>query len=340
MRATMTDVQKAIEQLGGPADDNDDGARSFSFASTKGGDTETDDTDFDPSDVDKVPNENWHKSARRKLAAKARRAVENAKQLEALMDGASGSARRTVAPPIEVEISDESDAEDGGDHTRTNYFRRTHPGILEEEENEGSASPVIAAEAQQDSTHVEVPARDESDLPTATAEVQSFQVPLQPISGSTVVDRTSQPEPQRGAEILVQSASVSYPTPVSLAPDPESAMESRKHLYSPPNGLPTGASTRQVAPLDLNKDTPNGISEKLVSEPQSQTSPMAHVDEFKKIATSEWTVEQVVQWLKSKGFDQGICDKFIGMLHFPILACSCYLILCRARNYRRCTART
>ncbi|KAJ7490170.1 hypothetical protein B0H11DRAFT_1694407, partial [Mycena galericulata] len=27
---------------------------------------------------------------------------------------------------------------------------------------------------------------------------------------------------------------------------------------------------------------------------------------------SEWTLEEVVEWIKSKGFDGDVCDKFIG----------------------------
>ncbi|KAJ7482365.1 hypothetical protein B0H11DRAFT_1630050, partial [Mycena galericulata] len=26
---------------------------------------------------------------------------------------------------------------------------------------------------------------------------------------------------------------------------------------------------------------------------------------------SEWTLEEVVEWIKSQGFDQDVCDKFI-----------------------------
>lgn len=36
--------------------------------------------------------------------------------------------------------------------------------------------------------------------------------------------------------------------------------------------------------------------------------------EKKKVPPSEWTVDQVVEWAKSKGFDDGICNKFIGKL--------------------------
>ena len=350
MRATMTDVQKAIEQLGrgGPADDYDDGARSFSFASTKeGGDTETD-TDFDLSDVDKGPREggdreDWHKTARRKLAAKARRAVENAKQLEAMMNGTSSSSsstRRIVAPPIDVEISDESEGEEG-DITRT--IKRTHPGILEEDENERDiagvqakdrASPVTTDETQKDSD-IEVPPRDETDIPTATAEKESFQVPSQPpISESTLNERTPQAEPTAalaGVENLVESESASYPTPVSLAhhtetpdfvPSSQPTVDRQKSPYLSQSGLPSpAASTHRGQPAHSNLDTmvSSGTPRIPISEPQSrqpQTTEVSQIDELKKVPTSEWKVEQVVQWLKSKGFDQGICDKFTGILHF------------------------
>jgi hypothetical protein len=34
--------------------------------------------------------------------------------------------------------------------------------------------------------------------------------------------------------------------------------------------------------------------------------------EKKKVPPSEWNVDQVVEWAKGKGFDDGICNKFIG----------------------------
>jgi hypothetical protein len=35
---------------------------------------------------------------------------------------------------------------------------------------------------------------------------------------------------------------------------------------------------------------------------------------------TEWSVEEVVDWLKSKGFDQDVCDKFIGeYINFGLL---------------------
>jgi hypothetical protein len=40
-------------------------------------------------------------------------------------------------------------------------------------------------------------------------------------------------------------------------------------------------------------------------------------NKVKQKLPSDWTLQEVVEWLKSKGFDQGICNKFIGVLHFP-----------------------
>src|SRR6267154_3389878 len=66
MKATMTDVQKAIEQLG--QNDRDE-ARSFSFASTRHGDTDHEtDTETDGDASLHEDGEDWHRSARDKLA--------------------------------------------------------------------------------------------------------------------------------------------------------------------------------------------------------------------------------------------------------------------------------
>jgi hypothetical protein len=48
----------------------------------------------------------------------------------------------------------------------------------------------------------------------------------------------------------------------------------------------------------------NGIPE---SHPQKASSPT-------RKSPAEWTVEEVVDWLKLKGFDRPICDKFVGIV--------------------------
>jgi hypothetical protein len=158
MAETMTDVQKAIEQLGWncqlfTTSLNED-QRSFSFASMHTVDTDNQ-TDFGPDQGHNYDEEtgtatsnnfgfrkkdlrvlsprnddqSWHKGAQRKLAEKARRPVGEAEQLKSML--VSGMPLHIVAPLIDVELSDESD-DDGGDDVGS--FEHRH---LENEEDHG-----------------------------------------------------------------------------------------------------------------------------------------------------------------------------------------------------------
>jgi hypothetical protein len=60
---------------------------------------------------------------------------------------------------------------------------------------------------------------------------------------------------------------------------------------------------------------------------------------------SEWTVDEVVEWLNGKGFGQDVQHKFIGSVTFlfPVTitnAKSNLYVICRAGHYRRCPPRT
>ena len=96
----------------------------------------------------------------------------------------------------------------------------------------------------------------------------------------------------------------------------------------------------------------------LVSPPLSATSPSSEpipmlptppvADEKmkkEKAHPSGWVLEDVVEWLKNKGFDQDVCDKFVGMLSFPRLLIlglhSSIPFSCdRTRNHGRRPSRT
>ena len=335
MRATMTDVQKAIEQLGrdGSGADDYDGARSFSFASTKeGGDTETDDTDFDLSDLDgsfqQGDKGDWHKNARRNLAAKAKRAVENAKQLEAMMEGSPSASRRAVAPPIDVEMSDESEIEDD-DFTKSSRLQRAHPGILEEDENalEDPSAPSQVPPAAETQNLVEVPPEDESQIPTASANVQAFNVPLvPPTTPSTSFDEmTPYSEAQEDVEQSLGSAKNSYPTPTSLVEPTVPVMDSqpvveepKRSSYSlpsndlPPSGQVDQASQSKHSSIVSSRSAPLPTSQMQTRQLQA-TGQSISSDSLKQTHPSEWSLEQVIEWLKGRGFDQDICDKFAGV---------------------------
>ena len=140
MKATIANVQKAIEQLGrgGMTGDDGDGTRSFSFASTRDGHGTKTDMNFDFRDVEaplELNGEDWQKNARLKLVDEARMALESAQKLEEMT-----SEKELRKPPIDVELSDESDAENDADFTRVSKFQCDHPHILarEEDKNEGA----------------------------------------------------------------------------------------------------------------------------------------------------------------------------------------------------------
>ena len=331
MKATMTDVQKAIEQLGRDnVGEDGDGARSFSFASTRdGANTENSDTDFDLSDFDGTgingnddDGEDWHKGARRKLAAKAKRAVEEAKKLEAMM-GDNENGRRAIVPPIEVDFSDESDVEDDTDLTRSSNFHRNHPHIPEEDEDVGIDGEATTATNGTRYSTIDslstadnvVPPIDEADIPTATKP--SFSASQTPVPTEPLPEEPEKKPPTPEKDI--HPSSISPPT--TLPNIQQILKRSSTPAREISNGLPSPASVGHIsskrnsmtssasAPGMLVNAQPNGTSvfTRPVSIPASTT-----VQELNETPPMEWSVKEVVDWLKSKGFDQDVCDKFIG----------------------------
>ena len=329
MKATMTDVQKAIEQLGrDDVGEYGDGARSFSFASTRDGEnTENSDTDFDLSDfegteVNGNDGEDWHKGARRKLAAKAKQAVEEAEKLEAMM-GDNENGKRTVAPPIEVDFSDESEAEDDADDlTRSRSFRRNHPHIPEEDENVGIDGETTAATngtRYSALTDVFAPPRDEAEVPTATK-------PSFPASQSPV---PAEPEEK---EVTIEKDV--YPTPISppttTLPNIQQILKrSSTPVREISNGLPSPASFGHISSkhnsMISSSSAPgtlaNALQQQQPSSPSVFTRPTSIVSTTvqgrNETPPKEWSVNEVVDWLKSKGFDKDVCDKFTGEYIIP-----------------------
>jgi hypothetical protein len=296
MRATMTDVQQAIEQLGHK--DDFDGSRSFTFSSIRGESTDHDtDTDAD--------GEDWHKSARQKLAENAKMAADE----QAALDSAENRAPiRSTVPPIEVEMSDDSGDEDVAPHL-------LHSHIPEEDE-EGTASPhppVGGRRLSDSSIHpseryiVPSPAAPpeydlaehtatEASVSTATqvsfpqTEINSFlPTPVSPdrrgISKLNATEAASRPS----------SAQLLFPSKMSLKevagtlPSPAASSSGHRHVYS--FGSATSSARGPVAsPLLLGVRSTD------------QRPRHAH--------PTDWTVEEVVDWLHSKGFDEDSCRKF------------------------------
>lgn len=296
MKATLTDVQEAIEQLG--RRDNDGGG-SFSFASTRDGDVtdreaETDrDTD---AENDGIGDNAWHKGARHNLAEKARAAAQAADAasttavsddgIPAAVPTPTTSTMRSSQPPIEVEMSDESEGEEDGDGeavgTHTHFPRRHHEDISEEEDEESARRASAPANPQPHTDVVEVP--NETDKPIGTARQSTFShsETLQRPGSPPSSHRFPSTPPITPSVASIPPAQVEFPSAIPR-PTSEPELKAAMILPSPPSSS-------------------NGTSKQPSTEGPNFTT--AH--------PSEWTVDDVVEWAKSKQFDKSVCDKFIG----------------------------
>lgn len=308
MRATMTDVQKAIEQLGHT--DDFDGSQSFTFSSLRGDSTDQD-TDHD-TDAD----QDWHKGARQKLAEKAKQAVE-----EAARDAAESRM------PINAEISDDSGDEADEPSGGPSNDHRQHPHIPEEEEDDIAAShnrvdhqPTYSPSIQPSERFI-VPSpvstapRPSSDLneDAATEEASTARQSTFPQSEPASSPESLLPSPPfplppglrgfsngisgSGNDAVNHSSSArlafpSKPQNLSLLPSPAASLNGHQH------GLSISSVTSSVrvaasSPLSAARSADLSSSRK----PRS-------------LHAAEWTVEEVLDWLRSKGFDDAVCDKF------------------------------
>ena len=344
MHATMTDVQKAIEQLGRH---DGDGSRSFSFASSRGeGDDWTDRESIIDTDGE---TDGWHLSTRQRLAEKSRIVNEES--------AGPSTPMRISAPPIEVELSDESEAEDD-EHTSRLYaespFLRHHHHIPEEEEDDTQSSikakakgsnlpvdpepstPVMASDAY----IVPSPGVDADDLPTATVPGKSFLKDQDQGSRAASPEPTARPalqpepelkpEPQAHAEQIPLPTSPSPPNGASPSPPP-STPPPVAPIWVTSLALANGTPERARTPVFHPPGTPSsstitsiGIQQALgtptkprsLLQPQGTETPPPEKPTLSTLSPSkppeEWVVEEVVDWLKAKGIDQVTCDKFIG----------------------------
>ncbi|KAG1735024.1 hypothetical protein EDB19DRAFT_1638619 [Suillus lakei] len=326
MQATMTDVQKAIEQLG---QDDRDGTRSFSFASTRHGDTDREtDTETDGDTSLREDGEDWHRNARDKLAEQARKVVEAKAATEVKI--------RSLAPPIDIEMSDESEAEEVDDTFQNIHrFARDHPHIPEEDEEDNDNDGAITLSHRRKKSSMTSPMTlPLEDLPSLASNDGEQTAKVHKTSFSvTSTSRAISPAPAGHERNASQSRSAPVSPMVNIyAPVPVLAVEpSSIQLPASPEPTTHATSThvireiRQVSNA-VSSPTPRVVSPPPTSKhnsvassgqasttsmPQSPSEPTRESSPMKSVPPSEWSVEEVVDWLKSKGFGQDVCDKFI-----------------------------
>lgn len=345
MKATMTDVQKAIEQLGRS---DRDGAQSFSFSSTRDGDT---DRETDGTETDGEIGEGWHRSARDKLAEQARKVVEAQAAEEARE--AQEVRVRTSAPPIDVEMSDESEAEEEDSafqHLQHMHFTRDHPHIPEEEEEEEARRNSVARDHRRknsnETSSVILPKDDLYSLGEETGErtASANQISFASTSSPPRSTRSPIPNDRRSPRFLSapttpDAFNIVAPVPIvpmsvhmipmSTSPEPSVRATTPSVTRDIPAALPSPALTasgtrqhsRQASQRNSGSSTGKGsagTNAHLAPETDAQK---------KSTPASEWTVDEVVEWLKSKGFGSDVYDKFIGQsdswtIYLPNIAVS------------------
>ena len=372
MHATMTDVQKAIEQLGRH---DADGSRSFSFASSRGdADGDGDWTDRESATDTEGEIDGWHLNARQRLAEKSRMVNEES--------AGPSTPMRMSAPPIEVELSDESEAEAEDEELSPQLYvespyPRSHPHIPEEEEDDAQSSkklkssnlpvdlepgtPVMASDVY----IVPSPAVVVDDLPTATIPGKSFvkEQDHQPTGASPEPDPTTMPEPELEVRpdprsVQVPPAQIPLPTSpsrmngLSPSPPPTTPPPIASPIPVSPFALTNGSSERARTPIFHPPGTPSsstitsiGIQQALGTPTKPRSTFRSPAASFEKPVLSSpspskpptgWAVEEVVDWLKDKGIDQGTCDKFIGMCTLSrVRVHRANVLPCRTRHYWR-----
>lgn len=332
LHATMTDIQEAIEQLGVRPDSAGGGSRSFSFASTKD-DTVTDD-DYDGVDETEFAT-GWSKDARSRLAANA------AKQQTAINNAREAALHQ---PPIEVELSDESE-DDGEQHLSLSTLgassaydaARSIPDLIQATADAQAA--VNAAKAEEDAPMTARPhanghghVRHESEATIAHKpsfnNAQPQAIPrIQKTSQSTINTITSLPfahessREQLAAVVPVPPSDKYEALPVAQAgdPTPPASVTAAQAVPLPSSSLmssPVVTSSNEAvvrAPSPAAPAAPIAEPAAAIATASSPV-PTSPASESGKSANppSEWTIEEVVAWLRSKKFDEGVCAKFTG----------------------------
>lgn len=146
----MTDVQKAIEQLGRG---NDDGSRSFSFMSSRSQSTDHSEAEDEGAkdEEDEDTGYGWSKGARTMLAMRAQLENEKREAQERGESTGSGTPVRLSGPPHDFEVSDESEDEDD-EHIRPRHLSASRIPEESEEEEEPVRKPAFAVSHSRTST--------------------------------------------------------------------------------------------------------------------------------------------------------------------------------------------
>lgn len=260
----MTDVQKAIEQLGRG---NDDGSRSFSFMSSRSQSTDHSEAEDEGNKDDEGDDTGygWSKGARTMLAMRAQ--LENEKR-EAQERGestaGSGTPVRLSGPPHDFEVSDESEDEDEHIHPRH----------------------ISASRISEESEEEEEPVRKPFSVAHSRTSTMDFKTPPPPVI--TVTDPSLRNKRSReSAANIIPSEEFIVPSPSVAATEIPTARPEQT-VFTPEQLSPNSAKEEPAPSPLMNVIAPSPVKEN-PSPPLQIGSPA----EGEKPATTTTTPEPV-----------------------------------------------
>ncbi|KIP10364.1 hypothetical protein PHLGIDRAFT_125572 [Phlebiopsis gigantea 11061_1 CR5-6] len=265
LQATLTDVQTTIEQLGRTGGDT----ASFTYASSHGDYTDRD-TETEGGESEDEAGTDWHRSARERLAVRAQQENQE-RQARESTSSLPTTPLRVTQPPIDVEVSDESEDEEprttpnrrSGGASPEKRFSSQYPHIPEEDEAAAEAESIAAETSSATETAAE-PDRDTTlipSLPSAALTPPSLVVPhvesesghIEPSEDFIVPSPSAEPEDEPST---VTADRLTFPDmPLTNSPDPSSypnsALSTAPNTHAMPTPIPPVATPAILFPAVL-----------------------------------------------------------------------------------------
>jgi SAM domain (Sterile alpha motif) len=288
------------------------------------------------TDTDAAPNQatasGIDELIRATMTSARQKFVEEAKAVEKQAAGGMTDGRvtlRSIAPPIDVELGNDSGNEGDGvfGESSSNGHNRRHPHISEEEAN------ITAPHHQVDQKIAYSPSERCIMVPLPESGI------IEDSGNEPTVATAAQPLFSKNEMVRTSENHNSLPSPVLSGLRGISDRVSANHPSSAPLVFPSGTQTLGLQDVvnirSIPSPSPSGYGHRNASRSSVATSAFITdsslfsasysstrsadlvykkprgVDPVEPNDAVEWNVEEVVDWLRAKGFDDMVCNKFI-----------------------------
>lgn len=164
-------------------------------------------------------------------------------------------------------------------------------------------------------SQIYIPENSHTPTPAATAVASGFPTPTAGLVNGALLQRSITPTPT--ASTLSLSTQETATTSAPSVSKPNASSISSAHTAASFASAPAQSNTSFSSPPMVNAQL-QPLSSNVSSFPSTPGSVLLNSPYSLQGTTkpSEWTVDQVIEWARSKGFDESICGKFRGQ-RFP-----------------------